>query len=105
MVPAVHIKRVPGNEPRGIVRQKRRCHAYVVDADETAGAGLGFCLFEELVELRYTGCRARGKRPWRNGVDPYPLGTELRRNVAHCTFERRLGDAHNVEFSTTMWLP
>ena len=52
VVPAIHVKRLSGDQLRRIMGEERGSHTHILDADETRSGRLGVVLVEQLVELR-----------------------------------------------------
>src|SRR5262249_16416689 len=96
VVSTIDVKRFSGDEPSGIVREKCRRRADIIDADETTSRSFALGLFDQLVEFRNAGSSARRERARRDRVNPDALWAQFSSHVAHGTLQRGFGPPHDV---------
>ena len=87
---------VPGHTGGEIRQQKRRCIAYIIDADIAPQGGIFLYKFQYLAETTNTRSSQGLDRTRRDAIDAYALGTEVLSEITHVGLKAGLGEPHHI---------
>ena len=96
VIAAVDVEGVSGAGFRRLMCEERNGKADVLGGHELAGRRFSLRFLQQGIELRYSRRSAGCERAGLNGVDPNPLRPQFGSDVAHCAFQRRFSDSHNI---------